>query len=144
MMSDDNDGQMTFGDQEGLKLPDICLISEEKPRKNLTQETCPDRARCVTGAHATTLSTAVDDFFEVFPSPVRQMSGSVRHPRSPNIIWPSLSSIIIHLVRMTGYVNGECRRSPKCSCCLVGGPGIELIPHPGRPSMSLCGQKVCV
>ena len=27
----------------GLKLPDICLIGEEKPRKNLTQETCPDR-----------------------------------------------------------------------------------------------------
>ena len=30
----------TFG---GLKLPDICLTGEEKPRKNLTQETCPDR-----------------------------------------------------------------------------------------------------
>ena len=27
----------------GLKLPDICLTGEEKPRKNLTQETCPDR-----------------------------------------------------------------------------------------------------
>ena len=26
-----------------LKLPDICLKDEEKPRKNLTQETCPDR-----------------------------------------------------------------------------------------------------
>ena len=26
-----------------LKLPDICLTGEEKPRKNLTQETCPDR-----------------------------------------------------------------------------------------------------
>ena len=30
MILDDNDGQMIFGD-------------EEKPRKNLTQETCPDR-----------------------------------------------------------------------------------------------------
>ena len=40
---DDNDGQMIFGDLGGLKLPDICLTSEEKPRKNLTQETCPDR-----------------------------------------------------------------------------------------------------
>ena len=38
----DNDGQMIFGDLGGLKLPDICLIDEEKPRKNLTQETCPD------------------------------------------------------------------------------------------------------
>ena len=39
---DDNDGQMIFGDPGGLKLPDICLIGEEKPRKNLTQETCSD------------------------------------------------------------------------------------------------------
>ena len=42
-MMDDNDGQMIFGDLGGLKLPDICLTGEEKPRKNLTQETCPDR-----------------------------------------------------------------------------------------------------
>ena len=27
------------------------------------------------------------------------------------------------------------------SCCLGDGPGIELIPHPGRLSMSLSGQK---
>ena len=43
MMMDDNDGQMIFGDLGGLKLPDICLTGEEKPQKNLTQETCPDR-----------------------------------------------------------------------------------------------------
>ena len=43
MSDDDNDGQMIFGDLVGLKLPDICLTGEEKPRKNLTQETCPDR-----------------------------------------------------------------------------------------------------
>ena len=40
---DDYDGQMIFGDLVGLKFPDICLTGEEKPRKNLTQETCPDR-----------------------------------------------------------------------------------------------------
>ena len=34
---------MIFGDLVGLKLPDIRLTGEEKPRKNLTQETCPDR-----------------------------------------------------------------------------------------------------
>ena len=28
-----------------------------------------------------------------------------------------------------------------CLCSLGGGPGIGLITHPGRPSMSLCGQK---
>ena len=39
----DYDGQMIFGDLVGLKLPDICLKGEETPRKNLTQETCPDR-----------------------------------------------------------------------------------------------------
>ena len=33
---DDDDGQMIFGDLGGLKLPDICLTGEEKPRKNLT------------------------------------------------------------------------------------------------------------
>ena len=28
-------------------------------------------------------------------------------------------------------------------CFLGGGPVIELIPDPGRSSMSLCGQRVC-
>ena len=41
--NDDYDGQMIFGDLGGLKFPDICLTDEEKLRKNLTQETCPDR-----------------------------------------------------------------------------------------------------
>ena len=43
MMMNDYDGQMIFGDLVGLKLLDIYLTGEEKPRKNLTQETCPDR-----------------------------------------------------------------------------------------------------
>ena len=43
MIMDDDDGQMIFGDLGGLKLPDICLIGEEKPWKNLTQETYPNR-----------------------------------------------------------------------------------------------------
>ena len=34
---------MIFGDLMGLKFPDICLTGEEKLRKSLTQETCPDR-----------------------------------------------------------------------------------------------------
>ena len=34
---------MIFGDLVGLKCPDIRLTGEEKPRENLTQETCPDR-----------------------------------------------------------------------------------------------------
>ena len=43
MIMDDYDGQMMLGDLMGLKLPDIRLTDEEKPRKNRTQETCPDR-----------------------------------------------------------------------------------------------------
>ena len=39
MRMDDYDGQMIFGDFVGLKLPDIRLTGEEKPQKNLTQET---------------------------------------------------------------------------------------------------------
>ena len=34
---------MILRDLVGLKFPDICLTGEEKPRKNLTQETCPDQ-----------------------------------------------------------------------------------------------------
>ena len=41
--NDDSDGQMIFGDLGVLKFPDICLTGEEKPRKNLTQESCADR-----------------------------------------------------------------------------------------------------
>ena len=42
----DNGWQWWPNDIQGpwsLKLPDICLTGEEKPRKNLIQETCPDR-----------------------------------------------------------------------------------------------------
>ena len=64
MNDDDNDGQMIFGDLGGLNFPDICLAGEEKPRKTsprklvLTKDRT--RARCVTGAHATTWPTVVD------------------------------------------------------------------------------------
>ena len=49
-MMDEYDVQMTLGDLVGLKLPDIHLTGEEKPRKNLTQDRT--RAHCVTSAHA--------------------------------------------------------------------------------------------
>ena len=39
----DYGGQMILGELLGLKFPDIYLTGEEKPRKNLLQETCPDR-----------------------------------------------------------------------------------------------------
>ena len=65
MIDDDNDGQIIFGDLGGLKLPDICLTGEEKPRKTLTQKTCPirglnpsplrDRCTCYHLAHSTGL-----------------------------------------------------------------------------------------
>ena len=43
ILKNDYGGQMIFGDLVGLKFPDICLTGEEEPRKNLTQDTCPDR-----------------------------------------------------------------------------------------------------
>ena len=64
MMMDDYGGKMIFGDLVGLKLPDIRLTGEEKPRKTSPRKLVPTgdriRARCVTSAHATTCSTAVD------------------------------------------------------------------------------------
>ena len=43
MIMDDYDGQTIFWDLVSLKLPNIRLTGEEKPRKNLTQEICHDR-----------------------------------------------------------------------------------------------------
>ena len=48
----------------GLKFPDICLTDEENPEKTSPRKPAPTgdrtRVRCVTSAHATTCSTAVD------------------------------------------------------------------------------------
>ena len=65
MIDDDNDGQMILWDVVGLKLPDICLTGEEKPRKKSSpRKLVPTgdrtRARCVTGTHATAWPAAVD------------------------------------------------------------------------------------
>ena len=64
LMMDVYDGQMIFGDLVGLKLPDIRLTGEEKPRKTPPRKLVltgdRTRARCLTSAHATTCSTAVD------------------------------------------------------------------------------------
>ena len=62
--NDGYDAQMILGDFGGLKFPDICLTSEEKPEKTSPRKPVPTgdrtRARCVTSAHDTTCSTAVD------------------------------------------------------------------------------------
>ena len=64
MIADDNDGQIIFGDLEGLNLPDICITGEKKLRKTSPRILVPTgdrtRARCVTGAHATAWPTAMD------------------------------------------------------------------------------------
>ena len=64
MMMDDYDSQRIYEDLVGLKLPDIRLTGEEKSRKTSPRKLVPTgdrtRARCVTSAHATTCSTAVD------------------------------------------------------------------------------------
>ena len=77
-MMDDYDGQMIFGDLMGLKLPDIRLTGEENPDKTSPSKLVPtgDRtwARCVTSAHATTCSTAVNSFMTVLVINTRLMN----------------------------------------------------------------------
>ena len=51
-----------------------------------------DRVRSLVGTNF------LGEVFRSFSSPVRQMPGSFKAPRSPNTIWPSLS-IIIHYWR---------------------------------------------
>ena len=71
MIMDDYDGQMMFGDPVGLKLPDIRLIGEEKPRKTSPRKLVPTgnrtRACCVASAHATTCSTVVHGSLGDYP-----------------------------------------------------------------------------
>ena len=84
--NDDYDRQMIFGDLVGLKFPDIRLAGEENPEKTSPRKLVPTvdrtRARCLTSAHATTCSTAVDSHSPTFPSL------HLRHSHSPTL--PSL------------------------------------------------------
>ena len=78
-------------------------------------------------------------FFGVFPHLLDKYQ-EVLGPQGPQISFgPQISSFHIRLATMIGCVDGVYRLS--CLCFLGVGPGIELIPHPGRTSMSLCGQK---
>ena len=74
MIMGDYDGQMIFGDLGGLKLPDICLTGEEKPRKNSARKLVPTgdrtRARCVTGAHANAWPTGLPVKYEDFTADI--------------------------------------------------------------------------
>ena len=78
-------------------------------------------------------------FSGCFSSCVRLMSESFRPTMSQNIVWPSQSSFHIRPVRMNGCVYGVYRLI--CSSCLGGGPGIELIPHPGDPTCPCVVKK---
>ena len=59
-----NYGQMIFGDLAGLRLPEISYRCGKTPEKTSPRNLVPigdrTRARCVTVAHATACSTAVD------------------------------------------------------------------------------------
>ena len=72
---------------------------------------------------------------EVFSSPVRQISGSVKPPRSPNIIFPSLSSFI------TGANDLRCWRALKPQIyiqeCFRGRLGVQTKCH----TNILCGWE---
>ena len=64
--NDDYDGQMIFGDLGGLKFPDICHTGEEKPRKNLTQETRPDKRACYHLLHSGGRQKYVSFFYSYY------------------------------------------------------------------------------
>ena len=87
-------------------------------------------------------------FFRGFSSPVRQMSGSLKPPRSPNIIWPSLSSLIIHYGRQwpemlthpkTSHTHTHTHTHHSCVCVCneryshgaTGSvkKGLDILPH---------------
>ena len=79
------------------------------------------------------------EVFRSFSSPVRQMSGKFRPLKVPEY---HLAVVII--IPYSHCWDTECVLGVSCLsclCCLGGGAGIGLITHPGRPSMSLCGQK---
>ena len=85
-MSDDvNDGQMIFGDLGGLKLPDNCL------RKNLTQETCPDRGPNLGPLH---------DRHVCYHLAHRWTPGSQIHSPQLHVAAPGIFSDLIRYVQM--------------------------------------------
>ena len=77
---------MIFGDLGGLKLLDICLTGEEKPRKTSPRKPVPTgdrtRARCVTGAHAAAWLTAVGPMLIILSMEKRhEQPSTTRMPR---------------------------------------------------------------
>ena len=60
---------------------------------------------------------------------------SFRSTKVPEYNLAVIIILFIHLVRMNGCANGVYLLS--CSCCLRGGPDIQLIPHLCSPSMFL-------
>ena len=85
----------------GLKLPHICLTDEEKPRKNLTQETCPDRGSnpgplCDRRAcyHLSHIGGLLNFYFPI--QCYRASQRVVCHPRGPAEMvaeWPNLGFV---------------------------------------------------
>ena len=85
---------MNFGEIRRIQLSKSILLSTAVGQA-VTCAPVSQRARVRSPVGISFLG----EVFLVFFSPVRQMSGSFRPPRSRNIIWPSLSSIIIHYGR---------------------------------------------
>ena len=76
----------------------LLLLLRSPPLWNRLQHVCLSRSR--PGFDPRSGQVSWVRFFWGLSSPVRQMSGSFRPPRSPNIIWPSLSWwLIIHYGR---------------------------------------------
>ena len=80
-------------------------------------------------------------FFGVFP----HLSDKCQEPLGPQGPRISFGRRIHHSIfALLGWLGVCFVYCLTCLCCLRGGPGIGPITHSGRPSMSLCGQKICM
>ena len=143
----------------GVKLPDICLTGEENPRKNLTQETCPDRGSNLVplrdrracyhlshcgGRHCIELNISLEEFglAKVFDqSTIIHKTEHLVHGCANHETEGKLLKSPVHCCDVTKppyLFSGELCTSPlhcnSCLCtpCAVGAPG----------SASLCSEHV--
>ena len=81
------------------------------------------------------LGEVYSGFFLTCTTNVRKLQA----PMAPRVSFGHIITILIISALLEWmWVNGVYRLS--CSCCLGGGPSIDLNPHLEGPSMSLCGQ----
>ena len=118
------------------------------PYLNFIPSTAVEQAvACVPVTQLARVRSLVGTVFpdEVFSGFFLTCKTNVRKLWALNIPWISFGHHIhpyIFLFEMNEWVDGVYRLS--CSCCLGGGRGIELIPHPGMGQVAQAARKyVC-